>query len=188
MPYAFIGGVPMAGKSHLAKLIAEKYGIMHIQTDDIRKNFKDPKLVKWVRSFYNQNPDTYWQKITHKQHYEQVKKQSEELWPAIVKEINNYKKKYKTIIFEGRTILPCLASSNLNFPGVYLIAKSFKQILERNNERPRWVKDKEFQYKLAECLYFYENKKLVEEAKKYGFKSFKNPNQAEKELIKILNL
>lgn len=56
MRYAFIGGIPTAGKSFLADKIAKEYQILHVDMDKLREGMvQDPQLKKWVGFFADQD-------------------------------------------------------------------------------------------------------------------------------------
>lgn len=187
MKYAFIGGIPRAGKSELAEKVARATGAVHIDIDEWREEMgKDPNLEPWVNFFWNKNEGEYWKIVNCEEHWENLKKQSEALWPAIIRRANEIIKSGKPAIFEGVNILPHLTAKDFNFPGIFLLGESLEVIFERNKKDPRWGQTETLQKKEAEMFFFCERPRYEREAKKYGFKTFTDPNEAEKELTRLL--
>lgn len=185
--YVFIGGIPASGKSYLAKNIAEKVGVFHLDLDTLRDEMtKDPKLKYWVDFFWNQDEERYLTEISCEQHWQNLVKQSEAFWPTILKKVNEIKKSHESVIFEGVNILPHLAKRDLDFPGIFLLGESFEQIFERNKQNPRWGQTEELQRKEAELFFNCERLKYKEEAQKFGYKTFSDSEEAEEEVLKLL--
>jgi len=139
MRHAFITGIPTAGKSHLAKKISESLGMSFIKIDDWRDELqRDPILKEWVDFFRNKNEEEYWQITSPDQEWEDLRNQSEALWPAILKKIKETQYLDRPTIFEGVNILPHLAHRDLDFPGIVMLGDSFEVVLERNKQEPRW--------------------------------------------------
>ncbi|QQG43589.1 MAG: AAA family ATPase [Candidatus Daviesbacteria bacterium] len=189
MSYVFIGGIPASGKSYLAKKVAEKTGAFHLDVDTLRKEMsKDPQLKYWVNFFFNQDEEEYLKNTPCEKHWENLVKQSEAFWPTILNKINEVIKSHKSAIFEGVNILPHLAKRDFNFPGVYLLGKSFEEIFERNKQDPRWGQTEQLQKLEAELFFNCERPKYKEEAEKYGYKIFDKSDEAEEEVLKLLGL
>lgn len=187
MNYAFVSGIPASGKSYLAAKIAMTTGILHIEIDEWREEMKsDPELRKWVDFFWNQDEEEYWRVTSCDQQWDNLRGQSEALWPTILKRIEEIRKSGKHAIFEGVNILPHLAYRDLDFKGIILLGESFEFILERNKKDPRWGKSEELQIKEAEAFWNCERLKYKQEAEKYGFRTFTDPILAEQELLTIL--
>lgn len=187
MNYAFISGIPASGKSYLARKIAKEIGIKHICIDDWRQEMKsDLELEKWVDFFWNQDEKEYWRTTDCEQQWENLKNQSEALWPTILKRIKEIQISGDSAIFEGVNILPHIAHRDLDFQGVVLLGESFEKIMERNKQDPRWGDTEELQIQEAEAFWNCERPKYKQEAEKYGFKTFINSDEAEKELLRIL--
>lgn len=187
MKYVFISGIPASGKSYLAAKIAKAIGILHIEIDEWQEEMKnDPELKKWVNFFWDQDEAEYWRTTNCDKQWENLKNQSEALWPAILKRIKDIQSSGKPAIFEGVNILPHLASQDLDFEGIILLGESFEKILERNEQNPLWGQTKELQRMEAEAHYNCERLKYKAEAEKYGFKIFADPKKAEEELLKIM--
>lgn len=184
--YIFIGGIPAAGKSYLAKKIAKSTGALHFKVDDWREEFRVNKHADWIDFFWNKNESEYWDKISCEEHWQNIVKQSEALWTDIVKKIRKVIKSGKPAIFEGVNILPHLAAKDINFPGIFLVGESLEAIFERNKKDPRWGQTETLQKKEAEIFYNCEGLIYKKEAEKYGFKVFYSSIEAEKELIGLL--
>lgn len=186
MSHIFIGGIPVSGKSYLAKKISEKIGVYHFDVDKLRKEMaRDPKLKYWINFFWNQDEEEYLRKTSCQEHWQNLVNQSEAFWPTVLKKIEGIKKSHKSAIIEGVNILPHLAAKNLDFPGVYLLGESFDQIFERNRQNPRWGKSEKLQKMEAELFYNCERQKYKEEAEKYNYKVFEKSDDAEQWILKL---
>lgn len=186
MKYAFISGIPASGKSYLATKVAKTTGALHFKVDDWREEFRKDKHADWVDFFWNKNEAEYWENTDCEKHWGNITKQSEALWPEIISKIGKVVNFGKPAIFEGVNILPHLAHRNLEFGGIILLGGSFEMILERNKEDPRWGETEKLQKKEAESFYYCERPMYRREAEKYGFKTFTDVEEAEKELLKLL--
>ncbi len=187
MSYVFIGGIPASGKSYLARKIAEQTGAFHFDLDTLRKEMsKDPKLEYWVNFFWNLDEEEYYKNTSCEEQWENLVKQSEAFWPTFLKKIEEVKGSHKSAIFEGANILPHLAKKDFDFPGIFLLGESVEVIFERNKKNPRWGKTKKLQKIEAENFYICEGKMYMSEAEKYGYKTFNNSAEAEKEVLKLL--
>ena len=187
MKYTFISGIPASGKSYLAAKVAKAVGVQHISIDDWREDMsKDPALKKWVDFFWSKDEDEYWRTTSCDQQWENLKNQSESLWPAILMKIKKIQKSDDGAIFEGVNILPHLARRDFDFEGVVLLGESFEKILERNKQDPRWGKTEALQIQEAKAFWDCERSKYEQEAEKYGFKVFTDPILAEKKLLEFL--
>lgn len=185
--FAFIGGIPAAGKSRLAHRIASITGAIHIDIDRWREETaKDMRFKQWMNFFFEQDEECYWQKTTCEKHWGNLVKQSETFWPTIVGNISKIMKDGTPAIFEGVNILPYLAAKDLKFRGVFLLGESLEAILERNKQNPRWGKTEALQRKEAEMFFKCERPIIKSEAEKYGFKTFSDSGEAEKELVRLM--
>ncbi len=188
MANAFISGIPASGKSFLAEKVAQKTGAFHFDVDTLRaKMSKDPQVEPWVNFYWNQDEEKYLKKTPCEEQWQNLIKQSESFWPYILKRVKELQEKYKTVIIEGVNILPHLAK-DFNFPGSVLLGSSFEEIFERNKKNPRWGKTEELQQLEAETFFNCERENYKREAEKYGFKTFTNTDEAEKELLKLLKV
>lgn len=187
MSYIFISGIPATGKSYLAEKVAETCGMLHIKIDHWRNELrKDKNLKEWVDFFWNKNEKEYWERTSCDEQWENIVKQSEAIWPEILRKIKEIQKTRKSAIFEGVNILPHLASRDLNFSGIVLLGESFEKIFERNKKDPRWGKTEDLQRKEAEAFWNCERPHYQKEAKIYHFKTFTNPAEAEKALLLLI--
>jgi hypothetical protein len=187
MKYIFISGIPTAGKTHLAKKVANILGISYFSLDDWRDELSaDPELKKWIDFFWNLDEEKYWREVTCDQQWENIKNQSEAFWPSFLKKINEIQGTGVPAIFEAVNILPHLAHRDLDFSGVYLLGESYEKVLERNKRDPRWGETELFQEQEAKAIWNCERPKYQEEAEKYGFETFNDPELAEQEIVKIL--
>lgn len=186
MKYIFISGIPASGKSYLAKKVAKATGVLHFKIDDWREEFWKNENADWVDFFWNKNEKEYWETITPQKHWNNLKNQSEAVWPIILEKIRTIQKTKKSAIFESVNILPHLARRDFDFPGIVLLGESIDTIFERCKKDPRWGKTEELQKIEAEWFFIHEGKIYEKEAKKYGYKTFRDSDKAEKELIKLL--
>lgn len=187
MKYAFISGIPASGKSYLATKVAKATGALHIEIDEWREEMRsDPELKKWVDFFWDKDEAEYWRATNCDQQWENLKNQSEILWPATLKRMKDIQNSGKPAIFEGVNILPHLACRDLEFEGIILLGKSFEIIFERNRKDPRWGQTDELQRMEAEGFYNCERPRYKAEAEKYGFKTFTDIAEAEEKLLKLL--
>lgn len=187
MKYVFIGGIPTAGKSFLAKKIADETGAVHVEIDLLREEMvKDPKLKPWVNWYTDQDEKEYFLKIDNDTGWTHLKNQSEAYWGTIEAKVKEIKKTGKNAIFEGYNLLPHLVSKYFDFPGIYLRAPKAKEILKRIEMKKRWGEGDKL-HKM-EVKFFREcfDKNFKNDAKKYGYKCFFSPIEAEKEIIKLL--
>lgn len=188
MKYAFIGGIPAAGKTYLAKKVSEMLGTAHFPTDNWRNDLRDdPALKKWVDFFWNLDEKKYYEETDCEGQWKNLRNQSEAFWPKFLKKIKDSQASGQPAIFEGVNILPHLARRDLDFSGIFLLGKSYETILERNKKQPRWGKTATLQEIEAKAFWNCERVRYKEEAERYNFKTFSDPALAEKELLKILS-
>ena len=186
MRYIFISGIPTSGKSYLAKKVAKAIGVLHFEIDKWREKIKDDNIKKWVNFYFDQDEEKYYKSTSCDEQWENLKKQSEIFWPKIKSKIDGAVKLNKPAIFEGVNILPHLAARDLDFPGIYLLGNSFEEIFERNKREPRWGNTEKLQKMEAKSFFYCERPRYKKEAEKYGFKTFENIDEAEKEVIRLL--
>ncbi len=185
MKYAFISGTPTAGKSFLAKKIADKIGAIHVEIDLLREVMaKDPKLKPWVNWYTDQDEEEYLKKTNNNDGWIHLKNQSEAYWPTIEKKVAEIKKTGKKAVFEGYNLLPHLVSKYFDFGGIYLAAPKPAEILRRIKMKKRWGdEDKLHQMEVkffVECF----DCNFRKDAQKYGYKYFTNPIEAEQAILK----
>ena len=188
MSYVFISGIPASGKTYLAAKVSRTLGISHFDVFDklYLELSNDPNLMKWVNFFWNLNEEKYYETADCAEQWENIKNQSEALWPVTLKKIKDIQASKRPAIFEGVNILPHLARRDLDFEGIFLLGESLEIIFERNKKNPRWGKTEELQRKEAKAFYECEGAMYKKEADKYGFKTFSDTDEAEKELLRIL--
>lgn len=186
MKYIFIGGIPTSGKSFLAEKIAKAKNMAYVDIDAWRQEMeKNPDLEPWVNFYWKLNEKEYFKNTSCNEQWANLKNQSEALWPEIKYRINKIIKSRKPTIFEGVNLLPHLVKRDFKFPGIFLLGKSLEETLERNKKDPRWGKTEELQKMEAESFFFCERIHYKQEAEKFGFKTFENINEAEKEILKL---
>ncbi len=84
----FITGIPTAGKSYLAKKLAEEVGGICVSVDDMREGFsKDERYKKWVNYYLDQDECAYYTITTPAEQWNNLVCQSEGLWSGIIEEI-----------------------------------------------------------------------------------------------------
>lgn len=189
MSYVFISGIPASGKSFLARKVTQKTGTFHLDIDTLREEMsKNPELEQWVNFYWNQDERKYLTETSCEEQWLNLVKQSEAFWPIILRKIDEIKKSHTPAIFESVNILPHLAARNLGFPGIVLLGESIEQIFERNKKDPRWGKTEDLQKLEAETFFNCERGNYKREAEKYGFKTFVNPDEAERELLNLLEV
>lgn len=187
MKYVFISGIPASRKTYIAKKISKSIGCLHVNLDDLRRDMvSDPKLEPWINFFRRKNELEYWKSVTPEEHWANLRKQAEVFWPRYLEKINEIKNTAKLGIFESVSILPHLANQDLDFSGIYLLGESIETIFEGLKENPRWGENEKLQLTEAEWFYLHEGKMYKSEAKKYGFKSFRNPEKAEAYLLHLM--
>lgn len=187
MKYVFIGGIPTAGKSFLAKKIADKIGAIYVEIDLLREEMlKDPKLKPWVNWYTNQDEEEYFKKTDNDLGWTHLKNQSEAYWQTIEKKVNQIKKTGKKAIFEGYNLLPHLVSKYFDFDGIYLGAPKPEEILRRIKMKKRWGEEDKL-HKM-EVKFFIEcfDYNFKKDAKKHGYKCFSDSIGAEKEILKLM--
>lgn len=188
MKKLFITGIPTTGKSYLAEKLANEVDGIWISIDDLREELaKDPRYKKWVNYYMDQDEYTYYTTTNYEQQWQNLVKQSEELWSGILEKIKELDKNDKPLILEGVNILPHLAKKYFDFPGVALIGKSFEETFEKNRKGPRWGKTEELQKLEAEAFFYGERVHYKSEAEKYGYPVFKSADKTYETALKLLN-
>jgi len=184
----FIGGTPTSGKSFLALQFAHnsKLDIGVLNIDDFREVFaEDDKLKKWVEIYDKKDEKEFWKTVSYREEAKILIKQSEAFFPKILELFKAAISQHDHVIIEGVSILPHLAKKHFDFPGFFLINDHYALILQRLKEHPRWGKTEELQRLEAKCFVKLDVRLIKEEAEKYGYKVFNNPDDAEKELGNI---
>jgi 2-phosphoglycerate kinase len=187
--YTFIGGTPAAGKSTLARKVADSLdsSFQIIGTDDIRDQLLSiPKYEKWVNIYWNMDEKDFMSQKTCTEKMDVLVAQSEALFPPILDFFNTKMKEYENIIFEGVTLLPHLARKHLPFEGIYLVIEDRGELLKRLKEDNRWGNTDEMHKLEADYFLDCEVKFLRQECDIYRYKIYNNTKEAESELIRIL--
>ncbi len=188
MSYVFISGIPASGKSYLATKLAKKTGAFHLNIDHLREEMsKDPKLEYWVNFYWDLDEKKYYEEKSCNDLWKNLVDQSEAFWPFILERIHKIMQFYPKAIFEAVNILPHLAKQGLEFSGVFLLGESEEIIYERNKKSPRWGLTEELQKIEANKFFNCEGKKYKEEAEKFGYKTFRNADDAERYLLGFLS-
>lgn len=135
-----------------------------------------------------------------------LEEQHKQLWPEVLAKIREYENgkiplksclaarvrkplsKNRPLIFEGINIRPSLARKDLDFPGIVLVGKSFKEVLEKNRRRPRWGTSEKMLKTGAEAFWYVERPHYIAEAQRYGYKVFEDADKAYAEIVKMLGL
>jgi hypothetical protein len=185
----FITGIPTAGKSYLAKKLANEVGGICVSVDDIREDLADDgRYKKWVNFYLDKNEFEYYSKSTPAELWNDLVAQCEGLWPAVLSKIAEYENEERPVIFEGVNILPHLASRDLRIPGVAILGKTLEETFERNKKDPRWGATVELQKMEAENFFNCERPHYKEEAERYGYPVFESADDAWETSVKILKL
>lgn len=175
----FISGIPTAGKSWAGNLIATELDAIHVEIDDMRKEVSDPVYTKWMNFYYNQNERDYYKNTTREEQWRDLVKQSEGLWPFILKKIQSYENEPRAVVFEGVNILPHLAKRDIpDMPGIIMLGPSFEVTLDRNRQSPRWGHGEELLHIEAEAFFFGERPHYKEEGEKYGYEVCETATEA----------
>ena len=187
MNSVFITGIPTSGKTYLAKRLSKTTGLQYVGADSFRREMKkDPKLEKWVNHYWNLDEEKYYTETPCAEQWINLVNQSEAFWPTILSKTKDYLK-YGPIIIEGVNLLPHLTARNFDFKGVVLLGESEAGVLEKLNKEPRWGRTLKLKRLEAEAFFNCEGKHYKEEAEKYGYSPFKDFEEAEKELLKMIS-
>ena len=183
----FVTGIPTAGKSSLAKKLAEEVGGICVSVDDIREELsEDERYKRWVNFFLDQDEKNYYTTTTYDEQWKNLVAQCEGLWPAIVTELVQYEGEDRPVIFEGVNLLPHLAHRDLQIPGIVIIGRSLEEIFVRNKREPRWGVTEELQKLEADAFFNGERPHYREDAHRYGYPVFETSEEAWATAIKIL--
>src|SRR5258708_30739471 len=164
MKYLFITGIPAAGKSFLARNVANKTGYLHVDIDKLGEEiFREPKLKAWVDYFWKLDEEKYFLETSCEDRWLDLVKQSEAFWPTIERKIQDVVASDKPAIFEGVNLLPHLTSKSFNFPGFCILGNSLEKIFERNKKDPRWGKTEKLQRMEVEDFFNCERPKYKQE-------------------------
>jgi hypothetical protein len=183
----FITGIPTAGKSYLAKKLAEEVGGICVSVDDMREELsKDERYKKWVNYYLDQDEKNYYSTTTYDEQWKNLVAQSEGFWPGVLTGLAQYADEDRPVIFEGVNILPHLAHKDLQIPGIAIIGRSLKETLERNMREPRWGATEELQKLETDAFFNGERPHNKDDAEKYEYPVFETPDDAWTTAIQIL--
>ena len=178
-PRLFITGIPTAGKSHLAKRLAEATKGTAVYFDRFRAPlFAEPEYRPWLNFYVDQDEAAYLKDVSPDKKWKNLVAQSEGLWPAFLKAIDQHTTETKAVIFECVNLLPHLTHRDLDFPGMVLIGTSREQTLERIRQKARWSDDPHLQELEADMFFNVERPRYRAEAERYDYPVFEDPNEA----------
>lgn len=187
MQFLFITGIPAVGKSSLAKEIAREIKYNYVGIDDIRDNLEDdPQFKSWVTFFWDKDEKEYWRSAICKTHWNNLKKQSEILWPVIKKKIDSIIETRIPTIFEGVNLLPHLIQKDFPYSELVMLGNSQEEIFQTLLKESRWGETEEL--KLLEASWFFncERNHYQEEAQKYNFQTADTYEAARHALLKMI--
>lgn len=183
----FITGIPTAGKSYLAKKLANEVGGICVSVDDMREELsKDERYKKWVNYYLDQDEKTYYTTSNYDEQWKNLVAQSEGLWSGILAGLDKYVDEDNPVIFEGVNILPHLAHRDLQIPGIAIIGRSLEETFERNMKEPRWGTTEELQKLEADAFFNGERPHYKDDAGKFGYLVFETPDDAWTTAVQIL--
>jgi len=175
----FITGIATAGKSYLAKQLAERTNGIFVDMDKVRDSLQNnPQYKEWVNFYWNKNELEYLTNTSPDEMWANIVRQSEAFWPAFLEKINSYKNEARPVIFESVNLLPHLVHKDLKIHGIVLVGNSYEEVLERNIKEPRWGNDLTLQTLEAKTFFEVERPRYIKEANKYGYSVFNTPEQA----------
>lgn len=174
-----IGGSPTAGKSYIARKIAEELKLPWISTDTIREQMREIVRKKDYPALFLHAKATpemgvkFLNKHSSKEIVDIANKESIEVWKG-AKAILDTDYVWKSYIIEGVAILPKLVSriKKKNIKILFLIDEDIERVKKNIFTRGLWddakkypdsVKEKEVEWVIAF------NKYIKKEAKKYKF-------------------
>ena len=182
MHSVFITGTPTAGKSTLAKKIAESLGMQVVKGDSLRDEMlKDPILEPWVNFYWSKNEAEYYASVTPEKQWQDLVLQSEAFWPTMKKRIVQVLESGTPTIFEGVNLLPHLVNE-VSIPGIVLVNSSEEEVFERLKKASRWGETEELQRIEARIFFSSERPGYLREAEQYGIPAFSDPAEAEEKL------
>lgn len=170
-----IGGSSGVGKTYLAQQLAEKYGISHTETDDLRVALRTvttreahPELFVFVD---NQN---YLAEFTEEQFVESHLASGKTVWNALDPVITKHVGFNERVIFDGDSILPSLLAvrSQEGVRAIFLyddLENIRDRQIKRNRNKKRTPEKMETN---ARFSYAY-SETLRGEAEKHGFLTIK---------------
>lgn len=185
MNSVFITGISTAGKTTLAKKLAEQFEMDHVEIDHLRDDLRqDPVYGRFANFYSNQDEAEYYKRTNPNERWEDLITQSKGLWPAIEGKIKDILETGKPTIFQGVNLLPELMRS-IPIKGIVLIGPSEEEIFARLQASPRWG-DTEALQRLEAAETFDQASRYGAEGKTYDYPVCENPEVAEAELVRII--
>lgn len=148
-PLLFVTGNSTAGKSTLAKLLAEKLGVSRASGDGMRVGlYRDSRYGPIARFYADQKCEAaYYAGTDPDERWENLREQSLALWPPLFfKLLCGYRIRPGPLVFEGVNLMPDLVAQD--FPGTPIVAVVCEDealVLRRLAEAPRWGNTPELQ-------------------------------------------
>ena len=183
----YITGIPTAGKSYLAKKLAEEAGAVVVFFDKVLdKYLSDPRYEPWINFYWNQDERTCLTQTSPDDQRKFLMQQAECFWPLFSEHIRSHELETKPVVFDSVSLFPSLVRREFDFPGVVLIGTSVEETLERNQKDPRWSKLADLQKLEAEAFFNVERPLYIAEAQKYDLPTFKKADDAVEYCLNIL--
>jgi hypothetical protein len=183
----FITGIPTAGKSYLAKLLAEQTGAITVFFDKVLDGYmKDPHYEPWINFYWNQDERTYLTQTSPEDQRHYLMQQAECFWPLFAEQIRSYQNETRPVIFDSVSLFPSLVRREFDFPGIILAGSSVEETLARNQKDPRWSKLPELQKMEAEAFFYIERPLYMAEAKQFDLPVFEKADEAVEYCINLL--
>ncbi len=175
----FITGIPTAGKSYLAKLLAEQTNAITVLFDKVLDGYMtDPKYEKWINFYWNQDERAYLTQTSPDEQRRNLILQAECFWPLFAKCIRSYQDEMRPVIFDSVSLLPSIVRREFDFPGIILAGSSVEETLIRNQKNPRWSKVSELQELEARTFFDIERPLYLEEAQRFNLPVFEKADDA----------
>lgn len=141
-PAIILTGTSTAGKSTLAKKLAQETGARRVSADGMRvRLYRDNDYGPAAR-FYADQPcqKKYFESTNPEVRWEHLRRQSRKLWMAMYMQfVCGYRISPGPVVFEGVNLLPNIVSEDLRgIPIVAVVCDDEETILARLAEKPRW--------------------------------------------------
>ena len=183
----FITGIPTAGKSYLAKLLAEKTGAIVVSFDNVLDGYlQDPHYEPWINFYWNQDERTYLTQTSPDDQRHNLLLQAECFWPLFAECIRSHQTESRPVVFESVSLFPSLVRKEFDFPGVVLTCSSVEDVLTRNNLAPRWSELPDLQKMESEAVFNIERPLYLAEAKQFGLPVFEKADDAVEYCVRLL--
>ncbi len=177
----FITGNPTAGKSTLAKRLAEVAGATVFHCDRVRDEIgKDDRYRPLVNFYLDQDEQTYIDSTTPDERWAHLVAQSEGMWPPTKEWIDAKSRDAAApLVFESVNLLPHLIARD--FPGepiCAVVSGSLDDVLARLAADPRWGSTPELQALEAEHFFNVEAPRYRALAEAHGWPVFTSADEA----------